>query len=74
MFNESDRLTIAITPEGTRSRTSDWHTGFLRIAKAANVPIVLGVLDFATKNIMIEHTFEPTGDVDTDMRRIKEFL
>ncbi len=73
MFNESDRLTIAITPEGTRSRTSDWHTGFLRIAKAANVPIVLGVLDFATKNIMIEHTFEPTGDVDTDMRRIKEF-
>ena len=73
MFNESDRLTIAITPEGTRSRTSDWHTGFLRIAKAANVPIVLGVLDFATKNIMIEHTLEPTGDVDTDMRRIKEF-
>lgn len=73
MFNESDRLTIAITPEGTRSRTSDWHTGFLRIAKAANVPIVLGVLDFATKNIIIEHTFEPTGDVDTDMRRIKEF-
>ena len=72
-FNTSDKLTIAITPEGTRSRTAQWHTGFLRIAYQAKVPIVLGVIDAPTKRIMIEHTFDVTGDIDTDMRRIKEF-
>lgn len=72
-FNNTDRLTIAITPEGTRSRTTQWHTGFLRIAQQADVKIVLGVIDAPTKRIMIEHTFEPTGDIDADMRRIKDF-
>lgn len=72
-FDTSASLTIAITPEGTRSRTSDWHTGFLRMARAAKVPIVLGVIDYPSKHIMIENTFDPTGDVDTDMRRIKNF-
>lgn len=72
-FNNSKRLTIAITPEGTRSRTTQWHTGFLRIAELANVPIVLGVLDFERKRILLEHTFEPTGDMEADMRRIKDF-
>lgn len=72
-FNTSERLTLAITPEGTRSRTSDWHTGFLHIAQRAGVPIALGVLDFGSKRIMIERTFEPTGDVEADMRAIKDF-
>lgn len=72
-FEQADRLTLAITPEGTRSRTADWHTGFLRIAERAGVPIVLAVLDFHDKVAKIEHTFEPTGDVEADMRAIKKF-
>lgn len=72
-FDSTDRLTIAITPEGTRSRTSQWHTGFLRIARQSGVRIVLGVIDAPTRRIMIEHTFEPTDDIDADMRRIKDF-
>ena len=72
-YKESDRLVLAITPEGTRSRTCQWHTGFLRIAQQADVPIVLGVLDYATKTAMIDHTFEPTGDVEADMKAIKQF-
>ena len=31
-FKNTDKLAIAITPEGTRSRTSKWHTGFLEIS------------------------------------------
>lgn len=72
-YNSSDRLTLAITPEGTRSRTDNWHTGFLRIAEQADVPIALGVIDFSTKKILIERTYEPCGDVDRDMRAIKDF-
>lgn len=72
-FDSSERLTLAITPEGTRSRNANWHTGFLHIARRAGVPIALGVIDFSTKNVMIEKTFEPTGDVDADMRAVKDF-
>lgn len=72
-FKSSDRLAIAITPEGTRSRTTKWHTGFLRIAYAANVPIVLGAIDFKTRQVLIENVFEPTGNIDEDLKRIKAF-
>lgn len=72
-FNSSERLQLAITPEGTRSRTARWHTGFLHIAREAGVPVELGVIDFKTKRIMIDTVFETTGDVDADMRRVKDF-
>lgn len=72
-FGDTDRLTLAITPEGTRSRTDNWRTGFLHIAIDAGVPIVLGVLDYSTKQILIEQTFTPTGNIEGDMRRVKDF-
>lgn len=72
-FNSAKRLQIAITPEGTRARTSKWHTGFLRISLQAHVPCLLGILDFATKTITINKVFHPTGDIDADMSYIKRF-
>ena len=72
-FNDSAKLTLAITPEGTRSRTNSWRTGFLHIALQAGVPIALGVIDYGSKRILIEHTFRPTGDVEADMRAVKDF-
>ncbi len=73
LFRSSTRLTVAITPEGTRSRTSAWHTGFLHISRQAGVPIVLGALDFKTKTIYLEKTIEPSGDIEADMRIIKDY-
>lgn len=72
-FDNSERLTVAITPEGTRSRTTHWHTGFLRIAIGAKIPIVLGAIDAATRTILIRDTFSYTDDIDDDIRRIKAY-
>ncbi len=72
-FNSTDRLTLAITPEGTRSRNSNWHTGFLRIAYAADVNIALGAIDFEKKEVTITETYSPTGDIDEDMKQIKAY-
>lgn len=72
-FRSTPRLTIAITPEGTRSRTADWHSGFLRIARGADVPVFLGVIDYATRSVIIDTQFEPTDDIDADMRAVKSF-
>ena len=72
-FNAEQRLVVAITPEGTRSRTAAWHTGFLRIAREANVPIMLAVIDYRMKNAIINDMFIPTGDTEADMRVIKQY-
>lgn len=72
-FNSASRLALAITPEGTRSLTSKWHTGFLRIAAATGVPVILGAIDFATKDVYLTHVFTPTGDMEADMRAVKDY-
>lgn len=72
-FNSAERLTIAITPEGTRSRTTRWRTGFLRVAYEANVPLCLASIDFPSKTIELVHTYKPTGDIDHDLRQIKNY-
>lgn len=72
-FRTVRRLNLAITPEGTRSRTTEWHTGFLHIARQAGIPIVLGVIDFPTKTVLLDRTFEPGPDVAADMRAIKDY-
>lgn len=72
-FRESDRLSLAITPEGTRSKVTQWRTGFLHIAYEAGLPIVLGAIDAAHKLVHLQHTFMPTGDIDADMRAIKDY-
>ena len=72
-FNTTDHLQLAITPEGTRKRVSEWRTGFLHIAVDAHLPIILAVLDYGTKTITAETTFIPTGDIKRDMADIKAF-
>jgi 1-acyl-sn-glycerol-3-phosphate acyltransferase len=72
-FKTADRMQLAVTPEGTRSRVSEWRRGFLYIARDANVPIVLGVLDAATKTMTIDTTYFSVGDIDEDMKAIKRF-
>lgn len=69
----SERLVLVVTPEGTRKRVERWHTGFLRIAEAADIPVLLGVIDFATKRVIIKDLFVPSGDVEADMRRVKNY-
>ena len=72
-YKTEPKLTLAITPEGTRSRNAKWHTGFLTIAREADVPILLGILDYGSKTIDVSTVFRATGDNEADMKKIKEF-
>ncbi len=73
LFKERDYVNLAVTPEGTRSKTEKWKTGFLYIAYGADVPIQLGVIDYKNKEIIIEDEYEPTGDVEKDMEAIRAY-
>ncbi len=66
-------MTLAITPEGTRAKVTQWRTGFLHIAREAHIPIVLGAIDAENKTIHLERTFHPSDNINTDMREIKNY-
>jgi 1-acyl-sn-glycerol-3-phosphate acyltransferase len=72
-FERADRLTLVITPEGTRQRTEHWRSGFYHVARLAGVPIVLGLLDYRTQEAGFGPTLVPTGDVTRDMDQIRAF-
>ena len=70
-FAEEATMILAIPPEGTRSLTREWKTGFYHIACGAGVPIILTVLDYGTKTISIAGLFHPTGDLAADIEAIR---
>ncbi|MDE7160533.1 MAG: 1-acyl-sn-glycerol-3-phosphate acyltransferase [Muribaculaceae bacterium] len=72
-FNESSYLNLAVTPEGTRSYTSQWKTGFLYIAVGAGVPVLLASIDYGAKHISISRTFHPSGDIERDLEEVRNF-
>ncbi len=72
-FANSDELRIVIPPEGTRSKVRAWKKGFYKIAEAANVPVVLGFLDFKRKVGGFGPAINLTGDMEADLARIRDF-
>lgn len=71
-FERSDELYLFIPPEGTRSYTDYWKSGFYRIALGANVPVLPGFLDYGTKTGGIGPPLTMTGDVRADMNLLRD--
>jgi 1-acyl-sn-glycerol-3-phosphate acyltransferase len=72
-FKDRVKMVMVIAPEGTREKTRYWKTGFYHIANGANIPVVMGFLDYVRKVGGIGPSFMPTGNIDIDMRSIQEF-
>lgn len=72
-FERESELTILIAPEGTRSRTEYWRSGFYWIAHGAGIPIGLGFVDYPSRTAGIGISIMPTGDIAADMEKIRDF-
>ena len=72
-FNRNETQILTIAPAGTRKRVGKWKTGFYYIARGANVPIVLGFLDYRRKVGGLGPVIYPTGDIHADMKVIRAF-
>jgi 1-acyl-sn-glycerol-3-phosphate acyltransferase len=70
-FARRERMSITVTPEGTRGKVKEWKLGFYYIATEANVPIVPVALNYSRRLVMILPPFFPTGDVAVDLPKIK---
>ncbi len=73
LFERSEQLVLALAPEGTRTKTDHWKTGFHFIARAANVPIMMVYLDFGNKQLGISDLFYPGEDIEADFAQIRLF-
>lgn len=70
---EDPSFALVIAPDGTRTRTDHWKSGFYRIALATGLPVTLGFIDGPTRTTGVGPTLTMTGDVRADMDRIREF-
>ena len=72
-FDSREQMILSIAPEGTRSKTDVWKTGFYYIALTANVPICLAYADYPNRTVGFGEMIRPTGDIDKDFELIKTF-
>ncbi|MBF0224610.1 MAG: lysophospholipid acyltransferase family protein [Desulfobacterales bacterium] len=73
IFEKNEKFILTVPPSGTRNQVLYWKTGFYYIAYGANVPIVLGFLDYKLKTGGIGQIYIPTGDIQADLREIQKF-
>lgn len=65
---------VCMMPEGTRSKVDKWRTGFLHIARGAQVPIFMVGMDFPSKTVNFCNTFTAGDDIQADLERVKQFI
>ncbi|MDM0111457.1 lysophospholipid acyltransferase family protein [Variovorax sp. J22R133] len=66
-------LQLVMAPEGTRSRATQWKTGFHHIARGAGLPIQLSYLDWGNRRCGLGPLVEPGDDVEAEIASIRAF-
>ncbi|WP_420318834.1 1-acyl-sn-glycerol-3-phosphate acyltransferase [Ekhidna sp.] len=76
LYKTRDEFIMTITPEGTRSYSPKWKTGFYRIALKAEVPIVKIGFDYATKTVFVDEPYYLSSDMDMDaeIEKFKDYF
>ncbi len=72
-FDRQPWMWLVLAPEGTRSHTDHWKSGFYRIALAARLPLGLGFIDYATRRVGVDSYLELSGDEQADFACIRAF-
>ena len=73
-FEAAGSRILVIAPEGTRKRVERFRTGFLQIARGANVPVVMAALDYGNKRVLLGPTMEPGPDIEADRERVEAYF
>jgi 1-acyl-sn-glycerol-3-phosphate acyltransferase len=66
-FNSRQSFHLIMATEGTRHLQAGWKSGFYRIARAAEVPVIMSVVDYAKREVGLLATIPLTGDEAADM-------
>jgi len=73
-FAAHDNIWLGLTPEGTRAKVERYKTGYLRMAKAADVPLFIVGIDSVNKRVVLDKVWHPKGDIETENAAIKTYV
>lgn len=74
-FRSNAKFALALAPEGTRKKVTQWRTGFWHVAKGANVPICCVAFDWPRRLIRLGPTTMPDeDDPSTGIARIRSYF
>lgn len=71
-MKRAETMIMHVPPSGKRERGDHWRSGFYHIAKLADVPLVCAWLDGSTSTFGFERPLKLTGDIKSDMDKIRE--
>lgn len=73
-IRSQEKVALMLSPEGSRSYTQYWKSGFYHIAKAADIPVYFCFLDYGNNSLGINS--DPlllTGKMSADMDIVRAF-
>ena len=73
MIRQADRLWFALAPEGTRRRVERWKSGFWKIARGADVPVLPVYFHYPDRVIGIGPLMAMGDDLAADMARVRRW-
>lgn len=74
IIKNSTEIVLALAPEGSRSHMPYWKTGFYYMALESNAVIGILIIDWKNKRVGLSNYIEPTGDINSDFRKIAAYL
>jgi 1-acyl-sn-glycerol-3-phosphate acyltransferase len=72
-FARRERLWVVIAPEGTRSFTDHWKSGFYHLARTTGVPLGLASIDYGRRRVELRTYLALTGDPAFDLDRMRAY-
>lgn len=72
-IRQADKMLLVLAPEGTRKPVFPWKSGFMQIARAAQVPVQLIGFDYKEKTIVFGPVLEQFENVDDQMQKAYAF-
>jgi hypothetical protein len=72
----SDRFWLVLAPEGTRSYVNGWRMGFYHLWQTTQVPLVVTVIDYKTKEVGVRGVLlkPSSADETLEFARIEALL
>jgi len=72
-YAQNPSFSICIAPEGTRSKSDHWKTGFYRLALSTGLPLGLGFIDYGSKSAGIAHWVTLSGNEEADLEMLRAY-
>jgi 1-acyl-sn-glycerol-3-phosphate acyltransferase len=71
MVDAEPQFLLALAPEGTRARVTQWRTGFYHIAEETGIPIVPVWFDWSRKEIGVGEPVRASGNLGADIAALQ---